>query len=99
MDEVRVKAVVLRDAGNRRAGLSALLDYLGLEGFGIGSALWLHGKTRLKARNGVGVRKVSWPDAYVVCWEPLYLRVEHRTHRGHDHQQLVTKLMFTRPFA
>jgi len=24
------------------------LDYLGLEGFGIGSALWLHGKTRLK---------------------------------------------------
>lgn len=48
MDEVRVKAVALRDAGNRRAGLSALLDYLGLEGFGIGSALWLHGKTRLK---------------------------------------------------
>ena len=59
MDEVRVKAVVLRDAGNRRAGLSALLDYLGLEGFGIGSALWLHGKTRLKARNGVGVRKTT----------------------------------------
>lgn len=53
MDEVRVKAVVLRNAGNRRAGLSALLDYLGLEGFGIGSALWLHRKTRLKARNGV----------------------------------------------
>lgn len=53
MDEVRVKAVVLCDACNRRAGLSALLDYLGLEGFGIRSALWLHGKTRLKARNGV----------------------------------------------
>jgi hypothetical protein len=31
MDEVRVKAVVLRDVGNRGAGLSALLDYLGLE--------------------------------------------------------------------
>ena len=53
MDEVRVKAVVLRNAGNRRAGLSALLDYLGLEGFGIGPALGLHVKTRLKARNGV----------------------------------------------
>lgn len=48
MDEVRVKAAVLRDAGNRRAVLSVLLDYLGLEGFGIGSALWLYGKTRLK---------------------------------------------------
>ena len=33
MDEVRVKAVVLRDASNRGAGLSALLDNLGLEGF------------------------------------------------------------------
>lgn len=39
MDEVRAKAVVLCVACNRRAGLSALLDYLGLEGFGIGSAL------------------------------------------------------------
>lgn len=48
MDEVRVKTVVLRDAGNRRAALSALLDYLGLEGFGIGSALHVHGKTLLK---------------------------------------------------
>lgn len=48
MDEVRVKAVVLCDACNRRAGRSPLLEYLDLEGFGIRSALWLHGKTRLK---------------------------------------------------
>lgn len=48
MDEVCVKAVLLRDAGNRSAGLGAFLDNLGLEGFGIGTALWLHGKTRLK---------------------------------------------------
>jgi hypothetical protein len=33
MYEVRVKAVLLRDAGNRCAGLGALLDNLGLEGF------------------------------------------------------------------
>lgn len=31
MEEVRVKAVMLLEAGNRRAGLSALLDYLSLE--------------------------------------------------------------------
>ena len=48
MNEVRVKAMVLRDASNRSAGLGALLDNLGFEGFGIGTALWLHGKTRLK---------------------------------------------------
>ncbi|KPB95635.1 Unknown protein sequence [Pseudomonas syringae pv. maculicola] len=33
MDEVRVEAVVLRDASNRSTGLGALLDNLGLEGF------------------------------------------------------------------
>jgi hypothetical protein len=48
MNEVRVKAMVLRDASNRSAGLGALLDNMGLEGFGIGTAFWLHGKTRLK---------------------------------------------------
>jgi hypothetical protein len=48
MDEVRVKAVLLRNAGNRSSGLGALLDNLGLEGFELGTALWLHGKTRLK---------------------------------------------------
>ena len=48
MNEVCVKAMVLRDASNRSAGLGALLDNMGLEGFGIGTALWLHGKTLLK---------------------------------------------------
>ena len=31
MDEVRVKAMIPRDAGNRSVGLSALLDNLGLD--------------------------------------------------------------------
>lgn len=42
MDEVRVEAVTQRDAGNRSAGLGTLLNDLGLEGFGVGTALWLH---------------------------------------------------------
>ena len=42
MDEVRVEAVAQRNAGNRGPGLGALLNDLGLEGFGVGTALWLH---------------------------------------------------------
>lgn len=42
VDEVRVEAVVERDAGNRGSGLGALLNDLGLERPGIGTALWLH---------------------------------------------------------
>jgi len=42
VDEVRVEAVAQRDAGNRSPGLGAFLNDLGLEGFGVGTALWLH---------------------------------------------------------
>ena len=48
MVEVRVEAVGQRGIGNRGTGLSTLLNNLGLEGFGVGTALWLHEKTRLK---------------------------------------------------
>ena len=41
MDEVCVEAVAQRNAGNRGPGLGALLNNLGLEGFGVGTALWL----------------------------------------------------------
>jgi hypothetical protein len=44
VDKVRIKAVIQRDTGNRRAGLGALLDDLGFEGFGVRTTLWLHGK-------------------------------------------------------
>ncbi len=42
MDEVCVEAMAERDAGNRSAGLGTLLNDLGLEGLGVGTALWLH---------------------------------------------------------
>lgn len=42
MDEVCVEAAAQRNAGNRGPGLGALLNNLGLEGFGVGTALWLH---------------------------------------------------------
>ena len=42
VDEVCVEAVAQRNAGNRGPGLGALLNNLGLEGFGVGTALWLH---------------------------------------------------------
>ena len=48
MDEVCVEAMAERDAGNRSAGLGAFVNDLGFEGFGVGTALWLHEKTRLK---------------------------------------------------
>ena len=40
VDEVCVEAE--RDAGNRSAGLDALLNDQGLEGLGTGAACWLH---------------------------------------------------------
>ncbi|KAB0488556.1 hypothetical protein [Pseudomonas reinekei] len=78
MAEVRVKAMVLRDVGNRSAVLGTILHDQGLEGFVIGTALWLYGKNRFKGYKwcplqirwtpfvafGFGVRKVSWPDGY-----------------------------------
>lgn len=42
VDEVGVEAMAEGDAGNRSAGLGTLLNDLGLEGFGIGTACWLH---------------------------------------------------------
>ena len=42
MHEVRVEAMTEGDAGNRSAGLGALLNDSGLEGFGVGTASWLH---------------------------------------------------------
>lgn len=42
VDEVCVEAMAERDAGNRSAWLGALLNDLGFEGFGIGTACWLH---------------------------------------------------------
>lgn len=37
---------VQRDIGNRGPGLGALLNDLGLEGFRVGTALWLHERHR-----------------------------------------------------
>ena len=48
MDEVRVETVAQCDIGNRGSGLGTFVNDLGLEGFGVGAALWLHEKTRLK---------------------------------------------------
>lgn len=48
MDELRLKAVMLCDAGNRSVGLNAVSDYLCLVGFGTGAALRLRGKTPSK---------------------------------------------------
>ena len=42
MDEVCAEAMAEGDAGNRSARLGTLLNHLGLEGFGVGAALWLH---------------------------------------------------------
>ncbi len=42
MDEVRVETVAQRNAGNRGSGLGALLNDLGFEGLGVGTALWRH---------------------------------------------------------
>ena len=42
VDEVCVEAMAEGDAGNRSAGLGTLLNDLGLKGFGIGTACWLH---------------------------------------------------------
>lgn len=42
VDEVCVEAMAERDAGNRSAGLGTLLNDLGFEGLGIGTACWLH---------------------------------------------------------
>ena len=42
MDKVCVEAMAERDAGNRSTGLGTLLNDLGLEGLGVGTALWLH---------------------------------------------------------
>jgi hypothetical protein len=42
VDEVRVEAMAQRDADNRSTGLGALLNDLDFEGFGVGTALWLH---------------------------------------------------------
>ena len=40
--EVRVESMAQRDAGNRDTRLGALLNDLDFEGFGVGTALWLH---------------------------------------------------------
>lgn len=40
--EVRIEATAERDAGNQSAGLGALLNDLGLEKLGIGTACCLH---------------------------------------------------------
>ena len=48
MDEVRVEAVAQRNAGNRGPGLGTLLNDLGLEGFGVRTALWLHERPAYK---------------------------------------------------
>lgn len=53
MDEVRVEVVAQRDAGNRGARFGALLNDSSFEGFGVGTALWLHERPPKKARNGV----------------------------------------------
>ncbi|MNQ84344.1 hypothetical protein D3C85_994690 [compost metagenome] len=42
VDEVSVEAMAEGYAGDRGAGLGTLLNDLGLEGFGIGTACWLH---------------------------------------------------------
>jgi hypothetical protein len=42
VDEVCIEAMAESDAGNRSAGLGTLLNDLGLEGLGIGTACWLH---------------------------------------------------------
>lgn len=42
MDEVCVEAVAERDAGNRGAGVGAVLNDLGFERLGIGATCWLH---------------------------------------------------------
>ena len=42
MHEVDIEAVAQGDVGDGGAGLGALLNDLGLEGFGVGTALWLH---------------------------------------------------------
>ena len=42
VDEVCVEAMAERDAGNRSTGLGTLLNDLGFEGFGIGTACWPH---------------------------------------------------------
>ena len=42
VDEVCVEAMAECDAGNRSAGLGTLLNDLGFEGLGVGTALWLH---------------------------------------------------------
>lgn len=52
VDEVCVEAMAEGDASNGNAGLDTLLDDLGLEGFGIGTACWLHEIPAAKARTG-----------------------------------------------
>ena len=42
MDEIRVEAMVQRDAGNQGTGLGALLNNLDFEGYEVGTTLWLH---------------------------------------------------------
>lgn len=42
VDEVCIEVMAECDAGNRSTGLGTLLNDLGLEGFGIGTACWLH---------------------------------------------------------
>ena len=42
VNEVRVEAMVKGDAGNRGAGVGAVLNDLGFERLGIGATCWLH---------------------------------------------------------
>ena len=42
VDEVCVEAMAERNAGNRSTALGTLLNDLGVEGFGIGTACWPH---------------------------------------------------------
>ena len=65
VDEVRVEAVAQRDVGNRGSGLGALLNDMRLEGFGIGTALWLHESPlkRLEMVSGSG-RCVGQPVTF-----------------------------------
>lgn len=53
MNEICVEAVAQRDAGNRGTGVDALLNDLGLEGLGIGTAFLWHGRPLKKAKKGV----------------------------------------------